>query len=87
LSDRIKAILNPAELFLWAWEEVNSHDWEEFDKQWSTALGVGLNFLFIFARINSVASSNGNDIFEDYSRKPSGAFAWIVRSGSLMSPT
>ena len=80
LLDRIRANLNPAELFLWALEEVNSQDWEEFDRQWSTALGVGLNLLYVLARVNSVASTHGDDIFEDYSRGTSGAFAWIVGS-------
>jgi hypothetical protein len=79
LIDRIRALLNPAELALWAWEEVVSHDWEEFDRQWSTVLGLGLNLVFVLARINSAATSNGDDIFEDYRAGTSGAFAWMVR--------
>jgi hypothetical protein len=78
LIDRVRALLNPAELALWAWEEIVSHDWEEFDRRWSTVLGLGLNLVFAFARINSAATTNGDDIFEDYSRGPSGAFAWMV---------
>ncbi len=83
LLDRIRALLNPTELALWAWEEVNSHDWEEFDRQWSTALGLGLNVVFVLARMYSAATSNGDDIFEDYDWGTSGAFAWMVRSPSL----
>ena len=78
LLDRVRALLNPAELALWAWEEVVSHDWEEFDRQWSTVLGLGLNLVFVLARINSAATSNGDDIFEDYKGGTSGALAWMV---------
>jgi hypothetical protein len=78
LIDRIRALLNPAELALWAWEEVVSHDWEEFDRQWSTVFGLGLNLVFVLARMNSAATSNGDDIFEDYRGGTSGALAWMV---------
>jgi hypothetical protein len=41
-------------------------------------MGIGLNLIFIFLRANSTPSSNGDDIFEDYYKKPSGLFASLV---------
>jgi hypothetical protein len=77
-SERVKSLLNLWDIHLWLSEELNSRDWEEFDRRWSTSLGIALNLLFIFLRANSTPSSNGDDIFEDYDRKPSGLFASFV---------
>jgi hypothetical protein len=78
LAERIRSNLNISDLLLWASEELNSQDWEEFDKQWSTLIGTGMNALFILVRIYSVAPSDGHDVFEDYSGKSGGLTAWLV---------
>jgi hypothetical protein len=77
-SERVKSWFNIADMLLWLSEELNSRDWEEFDRRWSNSMGIALNLIFIFLRANSTPSSSGDDIFEDYHRKPSGLFASLV---------
>jgi hypothetical protein len=77
LARRLKSSLDPHDFLLWISEELNSQDWEEFDRQWSTFIGISLNILFILARINSVPAVDGNDVFEDY-RGPSGLLSVLV---------
>jgi hypothetical protein len=79
LSERIQSYLNPGDFLLWASEELNSRDWEDFNRNWSTTVGVAFNLVFIFARANSGGSTSGDDVFEDYEgRSSSGWLAWLV---------
>jgi hypothetical protein len=80
LAERLRAWIHPAELYMWASEELSSHDWDEFSKKWSNTIGISLNLLFIFTRINSTRPSNGSDIFADYDHSSSGVFSWLVRA-------
>jgi hypothetical protein len=78
MAERLRAWIHPAELYMWASEELSSQDWDEFSKKWSNIIGISLNLLLVFARINSTAPSNGSEIFVDYDSS-SGVFAWLVR--------
>jgi hypothetical protein len=79
LSERIQSYLHPEDFLLWVSEELNSRDWEDFNRNWSTTVGVTLNLVFIFARANSGSNTSGDDVFEDYEgRSASGWLAWLV---------
>jgi hypothetical protein len=79
LSQRIKAYLDPWDFLLWLSEELNSTEWEDFLKEWSIPLGVGINLIFIVARANSRADSLGDDVFGDLdSLQGTGWRPWIV---------
>ena len=79
LAERIQEKLNPLDFLLWLSEELNSDEWQDTLREWSTAIGVALNFIFLLARANSNPTSNGDDIFADYdSRIGSGWLAWFV---------
>ncbi|OCL09267.1 hypothetical protein AOQ84DRAFT_354077 [Glonium stellatum] len=92
LSERIKAYLNPWDFLLWVSEELNSNDWDEFQRTWAMPIGVGVNLIFIIAKANTggSGSSGGDDVFGDYgSRRGSGWLSWfsmfIVHSLTLVS--
>ncbi|SLM40791.1 Protein of unknown function DUF2418 [Lasallia pustulata] len=90
LADRIKAYLNPLDFLLWLSEELDSSDWDRWQKEWATPIGIGLNVIFMLARANSGAGGRrkGDDVFgEDIGG--SGWFSWfaafIVHLLSLLS--
>ncbi len=79
-AERVKAYLNPLDFLLWLSEELDSSDWEQWQKEWATPIGVALNIIFLIARANSGSSSRtrGDDVFgEDVSC--TGWLAWFVR--------
>lgn len=79
LSERIKAYLNPLDFLLWLSEELDSSAWEQWEKEWSIPLGIGLNVVFLIARANS-RTSNGrieDDVFGDVVE--ASFFSWFVR--------
>jgi hypothetical protein len=78
LAQRVQSWFNISDLSLWLLEELNSRDWEEFDKRWSTPLGLTLNIIFIILRANSTPTSNGDDIFEDNNGVTGALVATIV---------
>ena len=81
LSERIKAYLNPWDFLLWASEELNGNDWDDFQRAWAIPIGVGVNLVFIIAKANTgVSRSSGGDyVFGDYgSRRGSGWLSWLV---------
>ncbi|KAI9691276.1 MAG: hypothetical protein M1820_009807 [Bogoriella megaspora] len=83
LLERIKAKLNPWDFLLWLSEEFNGSDWEEFDKTWTTIIGVFANLVFMVARANSTPSSSRNDdIFSDYRRRH--GTGWLASICSLV---
>lgn len=66
LVERIKSYLNPADFLLWLSEEFDSSDWDSWQKDWATPIGVGLNLIFLIARANSGTSTRrGDDVFGD----------------------
>ncbi|PGH11006.1 hypothetical protein AJ79_05157 [Helicocarpus griseus UAMH5409] len=67
LTERIKAYLNPLDFLLWLSEELDSSDWEQWEKEWAIPLGVGLNVVFLIARANSRTNSTRieDDVFGD----------------------
>ncbi|EEQ29405.1 hypothetical protein McanMca71_004297 [Microsporum canis] len=66
LLERIKAYLNPLDFLLWLSEELDSSDWDQWEKEWALPVGIALNFLFLVARANSQKGSRAHDdIFGD----------------------
>ncbi|KAL4777872.1 hypothetical protein BDW60DRAFT_221439 [Aspergillus nidulans var. acristatus] len=63
LAERIKSYLNPLDFLLWLWEEIDANDWDQFEKNWATTLGVILNLVFMVARANTRTS--GSQAFDD----------------------
>lgn len=85
LLERIKSSLNPLDFLLWLSEELDSSDWDEFQRSYSIPLGLGLNFVFLIARANASRSRrNGfDDVFGEDSGG-SGWLSWFVRDASLL---
>jgi hypothetical protein len=78
LADRIKAYLNPLDFLLWLSEELDSGDWEQWQRDWSALIGVGLNILMLIARANTGWKRvGGDDVFGDEVRGP-GWLGWFV---------
>ncbi|KAK2813597.1 hypothetical protein FQN49_008277 [Arthroderma sp. PD_2] len=66
LLERIQAYLNPLDFLLWLSEELDSSDWEQWEKEWALPVGIGLNVLFLVARANSHKGSRAHDdVFGD----------------------
>ena len=64
--ERIKAYLNPLDILLWLSEELESHGWDQLEKEWAIPIGIGLNLVFLVARANSkVRPRHYNDVFGD----------------------
>lgn len=82
LSERIKAHLNPWDFLLWLSEELETSDWEQWQRDWGTTIGIGINLVMLIARANSSGrSSDYDDVFsDDYSS--SSFLTWLV-SGLL----
>ena len=79
LSQRIKAYLNPLEFLLWLSEEIDSSDWDQWQQEWSTTIGIGINVVMLIARANSGGSSRrGDDVFGD-DTGGAGWLNWFVR--------
>ncbi|KAF2794568.1 hypothetical protein K505DRAFT_324665 [Melanomma pulvis-pyrius CBS 109.77] len=80
LSERVKAYLDPWDWLMWASEELNSNDWEDFAKSYATSLGVGMNVLFMIARANAGRPSGGrgDDVFGEVQKSGSGWFKWFM---------
>ncbi|KAK2735784.1 hypothetical protein FQN57_001122 [Myotisia sp. PD_48] len=75
--ERIKSYLNPLDFLLWLSEEIDSSDWEQWEKEWALPVGVALNVLFLVARANTSSISRiDDDIFSEQSSK--GLLAWLA---------
>lgn len=86
LSERLKAYMNPWDFLLWLSEELNGNDWDDFQKQWATPIGLGMNLVFMIARANTGASGSvqGDDVFGDSEvRGGSGWLTWFVSVYSI----
>ncbi|KAF2188658.1 hypothetical protein K469DRAFT_748399 [Zopfia rhizophila CBS 207.26] len=80
LSERIAAYLDPWDWLMWASEELNSNDWDDFAKSYAFSLGVSMNILFIIAKANAggSSSSKGDDVFGDSGSSGSGWLKWFL---------
>ncbi len=81
LAERIKAYLNPLDFLLWLSEEVDSNDWDEFQRSYATPSGLLCNLVFLIARANSGdagGASHHDDVFGDDSSR-GGWLSWFVR--------
>ncbi|KAF9893820.1 hypothetical protein FE257_009990 [Aspergillus nanangensis] len=78
LVERIKSYLNPLDFLLWLSEEVDTGDWDQFEKDWALTLGVVLNLVFLVARANSQPTSSRavDDVFGDDGGAP--WFSWLA---------
>lgn len=86
LSERIKNHLNPLDFLLWISEELDSGDWEQWQDEWATPIGITLNVIFLIARANCgpYTRREGDDVFgEDI--QYIGWLAWMVGVFSLRS--
>lgn len=80
LSERIKAALDPYDLFLWLSEELHDSQLDEILKDWTMPIGIAANIIFLTTRANSGRDSYvNNDVFGDYEGSiSSGWFRWLV---------
>ncbi|KAL4783660.1 hypothetical protein BJX76DRAFT_348436 [Aspergillus varians] len=78
LAERIKSYLNPLDFLLWLSEEIDAHDWDQFEKNWATTLGVTLNIVFMIARANSrpTGSEAADDVFGEEDR--ASLLSWLA---------
>ncbi|KAI9791175.1 MAG: hypothetical protein M1835_000492 [Candelina submexicana] len=67
LAERIKAYLNPLDFLLWLSEGFDSNDWDQFQQDWATPIGAGINIVFLIARASSGngGKKTGDDVFGD----------------------
>ncbi|KAF2242356.1 hypothetical protein BU26DRAFT_387424, partial [Trematosphaeria pertusa] len=77
LAERIKAYIDPWDWLMWASEELNTNDWEEFAKDYAVMLGFGMNVVFIIAQANASGSSDGDDVL--VGTGGSGWLRWFCR--------
>lgn len=84
LAERIQTYFNPWDFLLWLSEELESNDWDQWQKAWATPIGLTLNILFLVARANSGPSvrSEEDDVFGDVEGY-SGWLAWFVGTDKL----
>ena len=63
---------------MWLSEELETSDWEEWQKEWATPIGVGLNLVMLIARANTGGISSGHDdVFADDLQR-GGWLSWFV---------
>ena len=78
LADRIRAALNLYDFLLWLSEEIDSHGWDQLEKEWAIPIGFACNFIFLIARANSKKSTRiHDDVFGESGG--SGWGVWLVR--------
>jgi hypothetical protein len=77
LSQRIQAMLNPMDFYLWISEEIQTLDWDS--KEFGTWFGAVANFIFLVSCANTGASKPVDDVFgEPQGRSWSDWVAYIV---------
>ena len=62
-SERLQAILNPMDFYLWVSEEIQTLDWDS--TVFGTRFGLVANFVFLLARANSGGRQTVDDVFSD----------------------
>ncbi|KAF2684421.1 hypothetical protein K458DRAFT_418001 [Lentithecium fluviatile CBS 122367] len=78
LAERIKAYVDPWDWLMWASEELNTNDWEEFAQDYAVPLGFGLNLVFVIAQANASRGASNNGVLVGDDEGP-GWFAWFCR--------
>ena len=77
LTERIKAALDPYDFLLWLSEEVDSHGWDQLEKEWAIPISFAFNFVFLVARANSKGTTGTyDDVFAE--SRGSGWGVWLV---------
>ena len=77
LTERIKAYLDPADWLLYISEELDTHGWDQLEKEWAIPIGISLNFIFLVARANqNNRTTSYDDVFGEV--KDTGWSAWLV---------
>ena len=76
LMQRIKAYLDPMDFLLWVSEWME--DWDQWQKEWATPLGLALNFIMLVARANSGRSRTGRDDVFGEDSSGTGWLRWFV---------
>ena len=84
-AERVKAYLNPLDFMLWLSEELDSGDWDQWQKEWANPLGVLINVVFLIARANSGSSARNraDDVFGEDANY-TGWLVWFVRAQSFL---
>lgn len=82
LAERIKAYLDPVDFLLWLSEEMDSSDWDKWQRDWASTIGLSINLVFLLARANSGHYSDSVD--EVFGDGPSFSswVRWFVSSAS-----
>jgi hypothetical protein len=77
LARRLQDYFNVWDWLLWASEELESNDWDEWAREYAFYLGCGLNFVFLLARASCdpAGSRKHDDVFGDY--EGSGTIGWL----------
>ena len=83
--ERIKARLNVLDILLWFFEELDSGDWDQWQAEWATSIGIVINIVFLVARANSgsVSRQQHSDVFGDDLVTSPGLVAWLVKAPPL----
>ena len=78
LAERVKAYLDLSDWLIWASEELNSGDWDDFAASYAPYIGFGLNVAFIIAQANSgaTASLDSDGVFKEASGP--GWLKWLM---------
>ncbi|KAL2153057.1 hypothetical protein VTH82DRAFT_4212 [Thermothelomyces myriococcoides] len=64
LGQRLRAMFNPMDFYLWLSEEIQTFDWDS--KAFGTRFGLAANFIFLIARANSGKTRDAvDDVFGD----------------------
>ncbi|KAK4148594.1 hypothetical protein C8A00DRAFT_19600 [Chaetomidium leptoderma] len=64
LSERVRAMLNPMDFYLWLSEEIQTFNWDS--KSFGTRFGLAANFIFLLARANARGARDAvDDVFGD----------------------
>ncbi|KAI9845278.1 MAG: hypothetical protein M1838_001801 [Thelocarpon superellum] len=74
--ERVTAYLNPLDFLLWLSEEVDSNDWDEFQRRYATPLGLSLNLFFLIARANSGGLGGKGPVDDVFGDETSGLSWW-----------
>jgi hypothetical protein len=78
--ERIQGYLDPWDWLMWASEELNSNDLDDFANAYATPLGLASNIIFMIAKANAGKSiSDGDDVFGEYRKNSTGWLKWFVR--------
>ena len=77
LSQRLHALMNPMDFYLWLSEEIQTLDWDS--QHFGTKFGLGANFVFLLARANIV--SRRDDVDDVFGDAPAGGpLTWLASS-------